>query len=130
LPTKELLKSFYLSSTCAKHFSKLYNSAGAWVQASRGMDAFNKWFSNEILKIELISQFDGVIKGKVQFVVNTDGSLSDIYILENNFPQISETVVEILKNSPTWSPKVAVIENYYSNFYKQRIELPFEIKVK
>lgn len=67
------------------------------------------------------------IKGLVgvSFIVNTDGSLTDIQIKRSLHPALDEQVVQILKGMPKWNPalkngkKVRSITRYYFEVAKQ-----------
>lgn len=41
----------------------------------------------------------------IEFSINEDGKLIDIYVTENPIPALSEQIVEILERSPDWTPR-------------------------
>ena len=53
-----------------------------------------------------ISNVDGTIRGNVyiQFVVEKDGSLSELNVLRGVAPQFDTAAVEIIKSMPKWTP--------------------------
>lgn len=92
-----------------------------------GIYAFHHWFSEEVLKVNTLTQFDK-IKGTAQFVVNNDGNVIDVKISEINYPEVSKSIIKILENSPKWNPTAIIAGDAPPQFYKQHIELPFEIR--
>ena len=94
-----------------------------------GMEAFQNWFSDEVLKIKSISKYD-LIKGKVQFIIHWDGSVVDIKVIEINYSEVSKSIIEIIEKSPKWEPKAQHIVDYRPRLMKERFELPFEIRIK
>lgn len=94
-----------------------------------GIKAFQNWFAEEILKTKSITQVK-LIKGIAHFVINEDGSVSDAQIVEINTPEVSNDIVQILEKSPKWNPSEMLVSNYPPKYYRQRVALPFEIKIK
>lgn len=94
-----------------------------------GIEAFQNWFSDEVLKIKSISKYD-LIKGKVQFIIHWDGSVVDVKIIEINNIEVSKSIIEILEKSPKWKPKARHFADYRPRLMKERFELPFEIRIK
>lgn len=69
-----------------------------------GMEAFRKFITDNLkLKDEIIRQG---IKGKVyvQFVVDTDGSLTDIKVIRGIGSDIDSEIIRVFKLSPRWKP--------------------------
>ncbi len=59
------------------------------------------------------------IKGRVilQFIVNTDGSLSDFKIIRGVDPQLDAEALRVVKSMPKWTPgkdKGKVVPVYYT----------------
>jgi hypothetical protein len=65
---------------------------------------FLKWVSERISYPKDLIKFN--IEGTVvaNFVIDTDGTLSDIKIVESPHPLLSKEVVRLLMSSPKWSP--------------------------
>ena len=103
---------------------------GVETQASfpGGIEEFQKWFSAEVVKIMTGTHLNR-IKGTVQFVVNENGSVTDVKLLEISTDDLSKSIMQILERSPKWIPKSSLFGNYPKRFFKQRVELPFDIKV-
>lgn len=68
---------------------------------SGGLDKLNSLVNESYLKV-----FPSEIKGKVYtiFVVEKDGSLSDVKILRRVDTDKAATLIQILKNLPKWNP--------------------------
>jgi hypothetical protein len=94
-----------------------------------GIKVFQNWFAEEILKIESVTQLK-MIKGIAHFVINTDGSVSDVQIVEINHLEVSNDMVQILEKSPKWNACEMLVSDYPPKYYRQRVALPFEIKIK
>lgn len=71
-----------------------------------GMEQFYRFLARKI-RYPLDAQ-RGKISGKVflSFVVEKDGSLSDINVVRSVFPSIDEEAVKVLKQSPNWMPGI------------------------
>ncbi len=74
----------------------------------KGKDA--KYFRNYIasnLKFP-ISAIESGVTGKVKasFIIDTDGSVSDIVITRGVHPVIDKAVIEAIKSSPKWEPGI------------------------
>lgn len=69
-----------------------------------GMQSFYKYLSNN-LKYPKQAVRAGV-EGKVyvQFVVNTDGSLTDLKVLKGISPACDKEALRVLANAPKWNP--------------------------
>lgn len=91
-----------------------------------GIEKFRKWLSREILKLELdINE----VNASIIFVVNTDGTLSNIEIKQLNNPQLQNQLMEIMTRSPRWLPKKESVNGYIKN-YRQRFKVPISIVLK
>ena len=71
-----------------------------------GMEQFYRFLARKI-RYPLDAQREK-ISGKVflSFVVEKDGSLSDINVVRSVFPSIDEEAVKVLKQSPNWIPGI------------------------
>ncbi|MGY3055082.1 TonB family protein [Pedobacter sp. UYEF25] len=69
-----------------------------------GMKKFYEYLSR-VIKYPKKAQNDNV-QGKVfmTFIVEADGSLSDIQVLRGPSPEINEEAVRVIKDSPKWNP--------------------------
>lgn len=94
-----------------------------------GIEEFQKWFSAEMVKIMKGTPLNR-IQGSIQFVVNENGSLTDVKLLEISHDDFSKSIVQILERSPKWIPKSSLIGDYPKRFFKQRMELPFDVYIK
>ncbi|MDR3245602.1 MAG: energy transducer TonB [Prevotellaceae bacterium] len=72
----------------------------------QGKDAgeFRNWIYSQVVYPR--AALENGIQGTVvlSFIVNTDGRLSDIKTLRKVDPLLYEAVIEIVKNSPEWTP--------------------------
>lgn len=87
---------------------------------------FRTWVSQ---RLKYPTPKDGVelVGGKVivQFVIEKDGSLSEIEFLDKCDPLFHDAVVDVLKDSPRWTPGKQRDENVRVKFI-----LPIDFKVK
>jgi protein TonB len=74
----------------------------------QGKDAgeFTKWIYSKLEgnypEEALANNIQGVVR--ISFVVNTDGTLSDIKSIKKTDPLLENCVIEIVKKSPKWTP--------------------------
>lgn len=90
-----------------------------------GSDRFRDWVNSELKHLETASSINK-LSATIIFVVNTDGSISDVEILNLNHPEISEQLTDIITRSPKWKPK-GISVNGVTKYYKQRFKLPLRI---
>jgi TonB family protein len=69
-----------------------------------GMEAFNNFLKKNIRYTQQAIQFGVEGKVTVSFVVEKDGSLTDIKIINGLGSGLDEVVIKALKNSPSWKP--------------------------
>ena len=104
----------------------IYNSAGVEVQAGFPGGA-GKWQS--FLKNNFTPPDEPGLKGKVivSFVVEKDGSLTDIKVLRDIGYGTGNEAIRVLKKGPKWTPAVQNGRNVRSAFIQQfSIETPEE----
>ena len=93
-----------VSTPSPKDENEIYNSSGLEVQPEfpGGIQTFYKFIMNNFKQPE-VKNFKG---GKVivQFVVDKDGSLTDIRILEDCGFGTAEESIKLFKSSPKWKP--------------------------
>jgi protein TonB len=67
---------------------------------------FTKWIYSKLAGNYPQAAQDNNIQGtvRVSFTVNTDGTLSDIKSIRKVDPLLEEAVIEIIKQSPKWTP--------------------------
>ena len=86
--------------------NNIYIGAGLEVGPSfnGGIDAFYKYIGNEISYPKQEQRMN--IEGRVivSFVIEKDGSLSDIQILKGVSSGLDEEAIRVLKAAPKWSP--------------------------
>jgi protein TonB len=74
----------------------------------RGKDAseFVKWIYAQLAgkypQAAIENNIQGVVR--ISFTINTDGTLSDIKSLRKTDPILEDCVIELVKNSPEWTP--------------------------
>ncbi len=97
--------------------NSIYNSAGISVKPEfpGGIDAFNKY----IAKNYIVPNEAKGTKGKVYvtFVIEIDGSVSNIRVLREIGFGTAEEAVRVLKQSPKWIPgqqKGLIVRSTYS----------------
>lgn len=100
---------FYSIDTFSQSNEKLadnniYNTAGIDVKPEfpGGLEKLNAIVNDNYLK----AGFESEIKGKVYFlfVIEKDGSLSDVKILRKVDPLKAKALIQILQNLPKWNP--------------------------
>ncbi|RPH32962.1 MAG: energy transducer TonB [Bacteroidales bacterium] len=69
-----------------------------------GDNEFRSWIAQNIVYPQ--SAIDALIQGKVymQFVVEKDGSISNIQVIRSIDPDLSKEAVKVLEQSPKWNP--------------------------
>jgi protein TonB len=104
-----LLMLLYSIATFSQSNEKLedntiYNTAGIDVKPEfpGGLEKLNALVNESYLK----AGFESEIKGKVYsiFVIEKDGSLSDVKILRKVDPLKAKALIQILQNLPKWNP--------------------------
>ena len=71
-----------------------------------GQSALERYIKNNLR--HPVSVRESNLQGRVvcEFVVNKDGSLSDIEIVRSNYPMMNDEVVRMLREMPRWEPGV------------------------
>ena len=86
--------------------NKIYNSAGIEVKPefSGGTNKFNSYVSKNIKLTDEMKESE--IKGKVfaSFVIEKDGTISDIKIIRDLGYGMADEVIRVLKSMPRWIP--------------------------
>ena len=104
-----LLILFYSITSFSQSVEKqednnIYNTAGLDVKPEfpGGLDKLKSLVNENYLKSEFASER----KGKVyaMFVIEKDGSLSDVKILRGVDTDKAKVLIQILKNLPKWNP--------------------------
>ena len=67
-----------------------------------GIEAFAKWVESRVNYVNPEAELTGAVV--LQFVVNTDGSVSDIEILRSLDPEFDNEAIRVVSGSPKWSP--------------------------
>ena len=72
-----------------------------------GMSAFVKWLTDRLRYPDIARQ--QTIKGRVviTFIVNTDGSYSDLSIAKSANPLLDKEVMRVVRTMPKWKPGLA-----------------------
>jgi protein TonB len=72
----------------------------------KNADEFAKWIYSQLAgnypEEALANNIQGVVR--ISFIVNTDGTLSDIRSIKKTDPLLENCVIEIVKKSPKWTP--------------------------
>ncbi len=91
-------------STDANGQTKNYAVKEVLPEFKGGANAFGRFLSNNI-NYPLEAKQRG-IQGRVllSFVIEKDGSLADIKVLQSVFPQIDAEAVRVIRQSPKWNP--------------------------
>ena len=69
-----------------------------------GQSALDRFIKNHLR--HPVSVREGDLNGRVvcEFVVNKDGSVSDIEVVRSNYPTMNDEVVRMLQEMPRWEP--------------------------
>lgn len=84
----------------------IYHSVAVQPEYPGGMDAFRKFIGEKYVYTQ--AAIDAGVKGTIEatFVVEKDGSLTDIKILKDLGHGTGEALVELLEKTPKWSPGI------------------------
>lgn len=88
-----------------------------------GLQTFYKNFANE-LKLPILPKGRYEVVIRLKFIVEKDGSFSDIQVLEDNL-DLSEEVGRTLNMMPHWNPAI-----YNEKYVRSSFTLPIKIQVK
>jgi protein TonB len=91
--------------TVTNDFDTIYTEVTTKAYYPGGMPAFNKQFISRF-KIPEIDLLNKRVQILTQFVVNLDGSLSDIVFLKESGYGIEEEIIRVLNNMPKWKPAI------------------------
>jgi|GEM_PF-3323068 len=95
------------SKPTSKDPKKIYLPRDVQVQAkfSGGMDKFKRYITNNLDNIDIGNVDAGTLRMQFRFIIEKDGRLSDVQILDDGgYPKAAARVVEVLNKSPKWSP--------------------------
>jgi periplasmic protein TonB len=108
-----LLILFYSISNFSQSIEKqndnlIYDITGIDIKPEfpEGLEKLNYYINENLLKVGLVNETKAKAKTKIHtmFVVEKDGSLSDIKILGRVDTHTAEELIRILKSLPKWSP--------------------------
>lgn len=90
-----------------------------------GYEAFMKYISENVrIDNSVLNEFNGEGKVVVSFIVEKDGSLSDIKVVKSVYPPIDNAVVEMVKGMPKWIPGTRLGEKVRCTY-----NLPYKINL-
>ncbi len=67
-----------------------------------GLPKFYDYFKTSLKDIAI----DGEHHGTVKFIVNEDGSIDDVQMVQNISIDIDQIIIEVIKKSPRWKPAI------------------------
>lgn len=98
-------KTYPFSSSVPKpkYNSKIFDVAEEMPMFPGGINALNSFISNSI---KYPANYDGCAQGRVivGFVVEPDGSFSDVKVLRSLDGPLDQEAVRIVKSMPKWNP--------------------------
>lgn len=102
----ELEKStntYPFSSTMPKYNSRIFDVVEEMPMFPGGINALNTFIKNSI---KYPANYDGCAQGRVivGFVVEPDGSFSDVRVLRSVDGPLDQEAVRIVKSMPKWNP--------------------------
>lgn len=109
--------SIIAQDTLKEGGDELFTETEILPEPKGGMNAFRKWVGDNYQYPQ--DAIDADVKGtvKVSFIVEKDGSLSEIKILEDLGHGTGESAVNVLKKSPKWNPAIQngrIVRSAYS----------------
>jgi len=69
-----------------------------------GLDGLQKFLNQNLIYPQEMQKLGFQGRVIVQFIVETDGSVSNIYILNSPHPAFSEEAIRVIKKMPKWKP--------------------------
>ena len=105
-PIVELLQDTTKKKGLQEGGDELFSAVEVNPEPPGGMTAFRKWISENFKFPQ--GAIDAGVSGTIQtsFVVEKDGSLSDLKILRDLSYGTGQAAIELLKKSPRWSPGI------------------------
>lgn len=91
---------------------------------ANGFTAFHQYIFNGLRVPDHLIARNKDGKVTVSFVVNTDGTLSDIQIVKGLDKQLEQQIIKLLQNAPAWEP---AIQN--GRRVRTRMQLPITITI-
>ena len=82
----------------------IYNDSEVEPQFPGGTEAMMKWLSNEINYPELPREMGIGGTVYIEFVVNTDGSITNVKSVKSPHEDLSKEGIRVVKKMPKWSP--------------------------
>ncbi len=90
-----------------------------------GINAFSRWVRTHVTYPEVARSLGIQGKVMVQFIVNTDGTLSDIKVISNTDKMLNDAVLRAVNRAPKeWTPG-----RQTGKAVRQRIEIPVTFSV-
>lgn len=68
------------------------------------LSTFRNWMRHNWKQPQETRYYQPIVSVRVQFVIDYDGALTDIKVLETNNNVIARSIVETIKTSPKWAP--------------------------
>ncbi len=104
LPVEAKTKASLHHLTFAADTERIYSVVEHAPQPGGGIDGFTKFFLNNIRYA--FHDNESALQGRIflKFIVEKDGSLSPIAILESPSPGVTNAAIRILKMCPNWVP--------------------------
>jgi TonB family protein len=84
--------------------NRIFNAVEIAPSFPGGMQAFNKFIAQNIQYPELAKQNNVSGRVFIQFIVEKDGSLSDLKILRDPGSGLGDEAMRVIKSSPKWKP--------------------------
>ena len=107
----------------------IYTTAEVLPEYPKGLDKLNEFFKENFKNFNLKSSLKGRFKGRVilQFIVEKDGSLSDIKVLRDLGYETGKEAVRLLKLAGKWN---AGLQNGEIVRVRYILPVPVDIEVK
>ncbi len=102
---------------------KVYSYVSVKAEPEGGMDNFRKDFANQFNKLDNVPSDVKQLTIKIRFVVEKDGSLTDITVKDNKYGAGDEAI-RVLKTMPKWKPA-----QHDGKFVRSSFTLPISILV-
>src|SRR5690554_1329256 len=92
--------------------------------ASKPQEGVEKAYQHITRKINIKNKIYNNVDIRVKFIVEKDGSLTNIQIVSSNTPSLNDEVIRVIKSMPKWKP---AIENRVP--VRSSFSMPVKIKI-
>lgn len=92
------------TSEAEKEDNTIYTTVEIPPSFPGGRDSLNSYIKRNTIYPEIYKKLNYTERQFVHFVVEKDGSLSNVKLLQGGFGQFEKTALDLVKNMPRWNP--------------------------